>query len=835
VFTRLKEISNRKPVKSFLQILSKIDLNSPFFIFNCGGLLGAVFYIYIFCTASLNFTYTDWLMKGGDLSQHYLGWKFFRNSSWHFPLGLIDNIVYPFKVSVIYTDSIPLFAIIFKILSPVLPENFQYFGLFGIMCYILQGGIGALVIRKIGGNASQSIIGSLFFIFSTVMMWRIYGHTSLSGHFIILLCVLAYLQNNINLKKMIFIWSSLLVLSVLIHLYFAPMVMIFMFFRLLQEYLLSKELKKQCIIFVVSVLVLTGTMYCLGAFYFVNDPSLGGLGHFSANINTFINPQGWSRFIKDLPLATEGQYEGFAYLGLGIILFVFIVISQLFQKNMFDLKLFKKQTVFPVLGVLLSFALFSLSPTITFFQYKLFTYPVIEPFKYLWNIFRATGRMTWPILYIIIIFCVWWAIIQFSVKKSVLFLSIFLLIQWIDLKPSFINKGNLYKTKVTWQTELSSPVWENLANEYKHIFFMTKYTKLYSFLDLAVRHKITVNDAYLARSNQRMINGNKDKEEIYLINNGPRDDTIYVFENELQAYSFSIFSIDMQFYFIDGVTIGLSEKKISTLPFINLFPMPFSIPFPLSRFQKYINDVQVNESGFFEIYKDGILYGPYITLKPGNYTLKVDCEFDNSIGNPMLAITTDFGKKIIQTYLLINGENNNSFTLDDKFDNIEFVIRNEIFPKIEVKSMFLNKDDLSSSNKINKVLLFKTGSNDLIYLIKGFSDPEVTHIWTDQEEAKIKIPIQINQSDLRLTIKGFKLTPLQTVKFVVNDRIYGNLENGDNEFIIKVEDLINQNYLDIKLNISKPYTPKELGINDDPRTLGFLLQSIVLYECEVEN
>ncbi|GBU26656.1 hypothetical protein R84B8_00166 [Treponema sp. R8-4-B8] len=116
------------------------------------------------------------------------------------------------------------------------------------------------------------------------------------------------------------------------------------------------------------------------------------------------------------------------------------------------------------------------------------------------------------------------------------------------------------------------------------------------------------------------------------------------------------------------------------------------------------------------------------------------------------------------------------------------------------------------------------------HVIKGFSGQENTLIWTDQEEAEISIPIQKIESDLRLTIRGNRLSPLQTVKFIVNDHVYGNLEDGDNEFIIKARELVNKNYLDIKIITSKLYTPKELGINEDMRTLGFCLQSIGLYE-----
>jgi hypothetical protein len=551
----LKDIKLRLAGNSFF--------NSSLFVFICGGLLGSLFFLYIFGTAVLDFTYTDWLMSGGDLSQHYLGWKLFRNSSWYFPIGLMDNIVYPFKISMIYTDSIPLFAVFFKLLSPVLPENFQYFGLFGIMCYALQGGCAALIVRKIGGDVGQSIIGSSLFTLSTVMTWRLYFHTSLAAHFIILLCILVCLDyTNYSFKKQIVVWSCLLVLCASIHLYFVPMVMVFMGFRLLKEYFSSRDIKKQCIVFGIPVLVLIGTMYCLGAFYFIGNAGTGELGIASANINAFVNPDGMSRFIKDMPQATTFQYEGNSYLGLGMILFIlFILVYKTAYRGRQNWMEFLKRGSNPyILGIMLFFLLFSLSPVITFNQYKLFTYPMFLPIEHLWSIFRSTGRFTWPIIYIITTICVWWTITRFSAKKSVLILCVLLLIQCSDLGTWFVNKGNTFKTRVTWRTELASPAWDNLANDYKHIFYAGDDIKGYSFLDLAGNNKMTVNDAYLARSNANKITENKQKELSYLADNGPRDDTIYVFQDEEQALLFRGNSIHL--FIIDEVLIGINSEKV---------------------------------------------------------------------------------------------------------------------------------------------------------------------------------------------------------------------------------------------------------------------------------
>ena len=97
-----------------------------------------------------------------DLTQHYLGWVFYRKSPWHFPLGLVEGI-YSQPVSIVYTDSIPLFALLFKILSPLLPANFQYFGLFELLSYALMGGFGALFVRAFSKRSQICLLSSLFF------------------------------------------------------------------------------------------------------------------------------------------------------------------------------------------------------------------------------------------------------------------------------------------------------------------------------------------------------------------------------------------------------------------------------------------------------------------------------------------------------------------------------------------------------------------------------------------------------------------------------------------------------------------------------------------------
>jgi hypothetical protein len=128
----------------------------------------------------------------------------------------------------------------------------------------------------------------------------------------------------------------------------------------------------------------------------------------------------------------------------------------------------------------------------------------------------------------------------------------------------------------------------------------------------------------------------------------------------------------------------------------------------------------------------------------------------------------------------------------------------------------------------NRELLFRSGSSAIYYILNGFSTPEAEHTWTDKETALIRIPIPTTKINLKIIIKGHKLTVSQTVELMINDRLYEKLEDDESIFIIKAEELINENYLNIKFLISEPLRPQELGMGEDTRTLGFSLQAICL-------
>lgn len=128
-------------------------------------ILGIAAFFLICGSRILNPQNIAWLANG-DPAQHYLGWVFFRNSEWTFPIiGLNPNFGLEISSSIVFSDSNPLFAILFKLLSPILPKTFQYFGLWILLCFILQAVASYRLVSLISNNKIVNNLSVLLFYF----------------------------------------------------------------------------------------------------------------------------------------------------------------------------------------------------------------------------------------------------------------------------------------------------------------------------------------------------------------------------------------------------------------------------------------------------------------------------------------------------------------------------------------------------------------------------------------------------------------------------------------------------------------------------------------------
>ena len=273
----------------------------------------------------VNPTTIGWLLYGGDPEVHFLGWHLFRRGPTMNPAGATPLWMWPIGTSVGLTDSIPVFAFLFKILAPA-HEDFQYQGLWLLCCFVLQGVFAGLLMRKVTPREDLQLLGACLLVMSPPMLHR-YIHEALAAHWIVLWALLLSLTDRP--RPSFSAWLIVLTLAAAIHPYIAMMVAALM-----------TAAHARDVIAMPSHWIAAGSRFamlsaCAAAVlwqcgYFVTrSASLQSekFGHFSMNLLSpfvpaaaYASADGWFR------PATDGQYEGSIYLGAGLMLLLGIAL-----------------------------------------------------------------------------------------------------------------------------------------------------------------------------------------------------------------------------------------------------------------------------------------------------------------------------------------------------------------------------------------------------------------------------------------------------------------------------------------------------------------------------
>lgn len=406
------------------------------------ALLGSLFAAWLYGWRVLDPRSFQWLLHG-DPAQHYIGAVYFLGQSWHWPPGLIRGVgPAGADTSVILADALPLLALPAKLLG--WPAHWQYFGAWLYGCHALAAGIGVLMLRRLGCPPWASLVGALFFTLAPVLLLRAYGHEALQGQFLVLAALVVALG-----RWRTWPWLFLSVVAVCVHPYLAAMVLALMLASAVaawHEHQVSG--RRVPGVFALTCALVLGCAYLVGYFGLGGQYSAGGFGFFSANLLTWFDPmdwagflaqfgrdvaQGreWSRLLPALGQAFAGQYEGFAYLGLGMLMLLVLALGSL------PLRLDRggRQGVLPgrgawVLGACVILALFAVSTRPTLGQHVLARLALPPALESLVGLFRASGRFVWPLTYLLMA----WAIARVGrLPGGVAWLSLALFLQLYDI------------------------------------------------------------------------------------------------------------------------------------------------------------------------------------------------------------------------------------------------------------------------------------------------------------------------------------------------------------------------------------------------------------------
>lgn len=529
------------------------------------GLLGALFFILIFGAKIINPSYIVPFMSG-DPAQHYFGWKLFREADWQPLIGMMDTANYPHNASIIFTDSIPIAACFFKLFRSIEPNDFQYFGLWGLMCFILQGSLSAAILKKYLRSDLAVILSSVFFILTPAFIRRMFWHTAMASHWLILLAILFFVWHFEKLDspvKTAIAWGVLGILCPMIHTYYLAICGMILLGFALEDLAVRRSILIFILPFISFIIPAGVSLFFLGAFQSGMNVDAPGLGYYSFNLNGFINGDYLALVLRDLPVYAYGQFEGFAYLGLGILLMLIISLVYIIF-NIIDGKtgpadkntLLKSKKFHACLIGAVSIFL-AASNEISFGDRLLIKIELSDSgfIHKAWQTFRATGRLVWPAMYLLMFFAIITLVKGLCDNRMLgaILLGIFLIVQLSDLSVGLIFRHNEITEASMPDEILKDDLWDEIKGRYKHIVFHDKNSmdmeELYAFADYAADNGMTINDYYFARAYDLKIN-----EAADLSAKNPDSGSIYIFlESEIDK----LINYPLNWKYADGFYVGL--------------------------------------------------------------------------------------------------------------------------------------------------------------------------------------------------------------------------------------------------------------------------------------
>ena len=258
--------------------------------------------------------------------------------------------------------------------------------------------------------------------------YRFQGHTALSSQWIIVLGIWGVLRTRLSSET---VWLSINCAILFLATGFNPYIafMVGLNCTIFAVFTLSRIGVHKVIQRVVFLLATAFSGLYIFGFMTASSVDGGGYGLYSMNMMGPFDSNGYAGILSlDIVDATGQQsFEGFVYLGVGLIIMSAIVVA-LLRRALYQ----SEFPILPTLAVVTITYLLALSSDITFFQHMF----SIELPKYIGSAlakFRASGRLFW-------IGGFWLIVLGFSVllncmhqKKALGLLFALLILQFVDV------------------------------------------------------------------------------------------------------------------------------------------------------------------------------------------------------------------------------------------------------------------------------------------------------------------------------------------------------------------------------------------------------------------
>jgi len=414
----------------------KISINR--FTVVIATILGAIYAFTLFEPSFILGRSVYWTEPFGDRITNLIGALYFAHDDWRFPLFYVPGLGFPEGANIVYTDSLPLLALVAKVIFKMTGEWVNYFGLWLFACFPLLAFFIALATKEGGAKDVVSVLGATFLALASPALLIRFGHAALMAHFLIAWSFYLYLKliRSTDSRAVIAQFCVVAALSVVLQAYFLMMVLPFLLAALAQVVMLGRVTLRNAIVSFIAVIgVILATAWIAGIIGSGSIPAdAWGFGHYSMNVlSPFLPPREWlpENIARHITWdgngyswdATGGQYEGYNYLGAGMLLLLIVHLST--SRDLVKKAL--KRHVFLVL-VLTGLLLFALSNRVFVGDWLVFDIPMFPFLRIITDHFRTGGRLFWPIYYVLTVALVLLTYQRFNprIAKALIITAVFL-------------------------------------------------------------------------------------------------------------------------------------------------------------------------------------------------------------------------------------------------------------------------------------------------------------------------------------------------------------------------------------------------------------------------
>lgn len=442
-----------------------------------------------------------------DWSIAELGFLFYKNAPWQFPIGSIPNYFEPFGTTVGYTDGVPSIAPWAKLISPLMPPYFQYIGPYWCFCFGALGAAGERITSLATRDAWQRALGGALFAVSPLTIARL-GHPALGAMFVLVLGLyLAQLPSAsfAAARRHLAFILLLMAFAAGTHPYLATMSILLLTSAAAMHVFIDRVVPgRWAIAWIASPAVVAVFFFWLYGFIGFQrmERAAAGFGEFAMDLGAFYNPLHHSKLWNGLPILPRAS-EGFQYLGVGVLaLLALRLVTALREARLLRMQL---QRHWILMAVVIAMALFALSSTVRLHGVEVLDLrPLYQPVQATASMFRASGRFGWPLHFALLAIAVGgathigrgpWA------GRAVLCVALFSQVAEAKL-PTRLPSRSVFTPMPAQDFELLGADYDRFVFVPIHLQWICRYdeTKVQSFAYEASKRRMSMNAAYLGRA-----------------------------------------------------------------------------------------------------------------------------------------------------------------------------------------------------------------------------------------------------------------------------------------------------------------------------------------------